>query len=45
MRATAHTLRNEAEALARLMAVEMGKPLRDGIAEVQKCAKDQLRHV
>lgn len=38
MRAAAQILRDEAEALARLMALEMGKPVRDGIAEAQKCA-------
>jgi len=38
MRKAAQILRDEAEALARLMALEMGKPLRDGIAEAQKCA-------
>jgi len=38
LRAVAHILRTEAETLARLMAVEMGKPLRDGIAEAKKCA-------
>jgi succinate-semialdehyde dehydrogenase / glutarate-semialdehyde dehydrogenase len=34
----AQILRNKAEIWARLMAHEMGKPLRDGIAEAQKCA-------
>jgi len=38
LRSAAGMLRKEAEALARLMAIEMGKPLRDGIAEAQKCA-------
>ena len=38
MRNAAAILRAEAGALARLMAQEMGKPVRDGIAEVQKCA-------
>lgn len=38
MRSAAQILRDEAEALAQLMAVEMGKPVRDGIAEAQKCA-------
>src|SRR5262245_7956869 len=38
LRATAQILRREAEPLARLMALEMGKPLREGIAEAQKCA-------
>jgi succinate-semialdehyde dehydrogenase / glutarate-semialdehyde dehydrogenase len=36
--AAAQILRNKAETWARLMAHEMGKPLRDGIAEAQKCA-------
>ncbi len=38
MRQAAQILRSNAEAYARLMATEMGKPLRDGIAEAQKCA-------
>jgi succinate-semialdehyde dehydrogenase/glutarate-semialdehyde dehydrogenase len=38
MRAVAQLLRAKARALAELMAREMGKPLRDGIAEAQKCA-------
>jgi succinate-semialdehyde dehydrogenase/glutarate-semialdehyde dehydrogenase len=38
LRATAQQLRAQADELARLMAHEMGKPLRDGVAEVQKCA-------
>ena len=38
IRAAAQLLRTKAEPLARLMAQEMGKPLRDGIAEAQKCA-------
>jgi succinate-semialdehyde dehydrogenase/glutarate-semialdehyde dehydrogenase len=38
LRSAAQILRAEAESLARLMALEMGKPVRDGIAEVQKCA-------
>lgn len=38
MRSVAQILRDEAEQLARLMALEMGKPVRDGIAEAQKCA-------
>jgi succinate-semialdehyde dehydrogenase/glutarate-semialdehyde dehydrogenase len=38
MRAAAQILRTRADAYARLMAEEMGKPLRDGIAEAQKCA-------
>ena len=31
-------LRERAQELARLMALEMGKPLKDGVAEVTKCA-------
>ncbi len=31
-------LRERKEALAKLMAVEMGKPLKDGVAEIEKCA-------
>jgi len=38
MRNTASLLRVNAEAHARLMAVEMGKVLREGRAEVEKCA-------
>jgi succinate-semialdehyde dehydrogenase/glutarate-semialdehyde dehydrogenase len=38
MRKVADLLRSEARSIAHLMAVEMGKPLRDGIAEAQKCA-------
>lgn len=38
MRKAAAILRAEAGELARLMAHEMGKPVRDGIAEAQKCA-------
>ena len=38
LRAAARILRTQAETWARLMAREMGKPLRDGIAEAQKCA-------
>lgn len=38
LRAAAQLLRTQAESLARLMAHEMGKPVRDGSAEVQKCA-------
>jgi succinate-semialdehyde dehydrogenase / glutarate-semialdehyde dehydrogenase len=39
LQSAAAILRGKAEELARLMAREMGKPLRDGIAEVQKCAQ------
>jgi succinate-semialdehyde dehydrogenase/glutarate-semialdehyde dehydrogenase len=38
MRKAAEALRSDAEDHARLMAVEMGKPVRDGVAEVEKCA-------
>jgi succinate-semialdehyde dehydrogenase/glutarate-semialdehyde dehydrogenase len=38
IRATARLLRERADALARLMAEEMGKPLPQGRAEAQKCA-------
>lgn len=35
----ADVLREEKSALAELMALEMGKPITDGIAEIEKCAK------
>jgi succinate-semialdehyde dehydrogenase/glutarate-semialdehyde dehydrogenase len=38
MRKAAEILRAEAQEFARLMAREMGKPVRDGVAEAQKCA-------
>lgn len=38
MRRLAALLRERAPDYARLMALEMGKPVKDGIAEVQKCA-------
>src|SRR5438445_11747419 len=38
MRRAAETLRRGASEYARLMAREMGKPVRDGVAEAQKCA-------
>jgi succinate-semialdehyde dehydrogenase/glutarate-semialdehyde dehydrogenase len=38
LHAAAQILRSRAETWARLMAREMGKPLRDGIAEARKCA-------
>lgn len=38
MKRAAALLRERANELARLMAVEMGKPLKDGVAEVTKCA-------
>ena len=38
MRKAAEILRTNAPEYARLMAQEMGKPVRDGVAEAQKCA-------
>src|SRR5439155_7101276 len=38
MRRAAEVLRKNAREYARLMAEEMGKPIRDGTAEIQKCA-------
>jgi succinate-semialdehyde dehydrogenase/glutarate-semialdehyde dehydrogenase len=38
MRQAAQVLRSNAAEYARLIAEEMGKPVRDGVAEVQKCA-------
>jgi len=38
MRAVARKLRDNVERHARLMALEMGKPLREGRAEIEKCA-------
>jgi succinate-semialdehyde dehydrogenase/glutarate-semialdehyde dehydrogenase len=38
LRDAARILRTKSDTWARLMAREMGKPLRDGIAEAQKCA-------
>ncbi len=38
MKKAAAVLREREQAYAELMAVEMGKPVRDGRAEVQKCA-------
>jgi len=38
LRRAGGVLRENAPEYARLMAVEMGKPIRDGIAEIQKCA-------
>jgi succinate-semialdehyde dehydrogenase/glutarate-semialdehyde dehydrogenase len=38
MRAAAALLRERAEKYGRLMAVEMGKPIRDAVAEARKCA-------
>ncbi|HEX3431246.1 MAG TPA: NAD-dependent succinate-semialdehyde dehydrogenase [Rhizomicrobium sp.] len=38
MKQAAELLRNRAPEYARLMATEMGKPVRDGVAEAKKCA-------
>lgn len=38
LRATAGILRERKNELARLMALEMGKPIRQGVAEAEKCA-------
>jgi succinate-semialdehyde dehydrogenase/glutarate-semialdehyde dehydrogenase len=38
MRIVAASLRERKDTLARLMAAEMGKPLKQGIAEAEKCA-------
>ena len=38
MKKAAEILRQRKEELARLMAMEMGKPLKQGIAEAEKCA-------
>jgi succinate-semialdehyde dehydrogenase/glutarate-semialdehyde dehydrogenase len=38
MRKAAHILRSKAAAFAKLMAQEMGKPVREGIEEINKCA-------
>jgi aldehyde dehydrogenase family protein len=38
MHKAAETLCKHAQSFGRLMAQEMGKPIRDGVAEVQKCA-------
>ena len=38
LRKAAELLRSRAEELASLMAVEMGKPVRDGRGEIEKCA-------
>ena len=39
MKNAALILRSRKEELARLMALEMGKPLKGGIAEIEKCAE------
>ncbi len=39
MRRAAALLRGRARELARLMALEMGKPLQEGVAEIGKCAQ------
>ncbi|WP_016957312.1 NAD-dependent succinate-semialdehyde dehydrogenase [Catenovulum agarivorans] len=38
LKAVAAALRNDKENLAHLMAIEMGKPLKEGLAEVEKAA-------
>lgn len=38
MRAAALLLRERSDDLARIMALEMGKPLKEGVAEANKCA-------
>src|SRR5450759_1539313 len=38
MKRAAALLRERADEFARLMALEMGNPLKDGVAEVTKCA-------
>src|SRR5690349_3299752 len=38
MKRAAELLRDRAAEYGRLMAAEMGKPIRDGIAEAKKCA-------
>jgi succinate-semialdehyde dehydrogenase / glutarate-semialdehyde dehydrogenase len=38
MHRAAQVLRDHASQYARLMAQEMGKPIRDGVGEIQKCA-------
>jgi succinate-semialdehyde dehydrogenase / glutarate-semialdehyde dehydrogenase len=38
MHQAAQVLRDNAGKYAKLMAQEMGKPVRDGVAEIQKCA-------
>jgi succinate-semialdehyde dehydrogenase / glutarate-semialdehyde dehydrogenase len=40
IRAIGEQLRKEAQELARLMALEMGKPLAQGLAEIEKCAQN-----
>lgn len=38
LRSVAHQLRMRSEELARMMALEMGKPITEGRAEIEKCA-------
>ncbi|MBC7743468.1 MAG: NAD-dependent succinate-semialdehyde dehydrogenase [Flavobacterium sp.] len=38
MRNAGRALRNRKDELANLMAIEMGKPLKGGVAEIEKCA-------
>lgn len=38
LKQTATVLKKEKQKLAELMALEMGKPLKDGMAEIEKCA-------
>lgn len=38
MRKAANVLHTQSQDLAHLMAMEMGKPLKDGVVEVEKCA-------
>jgi succinate-semialdehyde dehydrogenase/glutarate-semialdehyde dehydrogenase len=38
LRGAAHLLRSRSNEWAQLMAAEMGKPVRDGVAEAKKCA-------
>ncbi|SEA36881.1 succinate-semialdehyde dehydrogenase / glutarate-semialdehyde dehydrogenase [Arachidicoccus rhizosphaerae] len=38
LKKTANVLLNNKEQLAKLMALEMGKPLKEGVGEIEKCA-------